>query len=92
MDLACVTAIDSIVQSSALPLVERECREIEPSKVLVTIDVESRKALSTYDVSALEMQRKVARSGQRTVRQWGHQRFSLRGSCLHAGLPTSGPS
>jgi len=55
MDLACATAVDSIVQSSALPLVEGVCREIVPSKVLVMIDVGSRKALSTENVSVFEM-------------------------------------
>ena len=48
MNLACATATDSIVQSSALPLVDKVCREIEPSRVIVMIDEGSRKALSTY--------------------------------------------
>ena len=46
MNCVCATGIDSILQSSALPSVDRVCREITPSRVHVTTVAGSRKALS----------------------------------------------
>jgi len=50
--------IDLILQSSALPSVDRVCREITPSKVHVMIAVGSRKALSASEISALNHTRR----------------------------------
>ena len=54
MNCVCATGIDSILQSSALPSVDRMCREITPSRVHVMIAVGSRKALSASEMSAFE--------------------------------------
>ena len=54
MDCVCATGIDSILQSSALPSVDKMCREITPSRVHVIIAVGSRKALSAPEMSAFK--------------------------------------
>ena len=54
MSCVCQTGIDSILQSSALPSVDRMCREITPSSVHVMMTVGSRKALSASGMSAFK--------------------------------------
>lgn len=57
MSCVCATGIDSILQSSATPSVDRLCREITPSRVHVMTAVGSRKALSASEMSALKHSR-----------------------------------
>ena len=52
MNCVCAAGIDLILQSTALPSVDRMCREITPSRVHVMIAVGSRKALSASEMSA----------------------------------------
>src|SRR6266849_9120880 len=88
MNCVCATGIDSILQSSATPWVDRLCREITPSRVHVMIVVGPRKALSASEMSALKTTRQGKNDSQ--CDNWTIGNFRRKAQIFTQASPFSG--